>query len=68
MGVFHALFEPQRITNAEVRLNEYLRFGLEAGLFFEPSIASRARPVAAYGMARSTSVVIPSGYPESALA
>ena len=38
MGVFHDLFEPQRITNLEVRLGEYLRFGLEAGIFFEPQL------------------------------
>ena len=44
MGAFHELFEPQRITNVEVRLKEYLRFGLEAGLFFEPRLESR-RPV-----------------------
>jgi hypothetical protein len=46
MGAFHDLFEPQRITNLGVRLDEYLRFGLEAGIFFEPRIESRA--VAAY--------------------
>jgi len=46
MGAFHDLFEPQRITNLGLRLDEYLRFGLEAGIFFEPRIESRA--VAAY--------------------
>ena len=35
MGAFHFLFEPQRETNLRIRLEEYLRFGLEAGLFFE---------------------------------
>lgn len=34
MGVFHDLYQPQRETNLRVRLNEYLRFGLEAGLFY----------------------------------
>jgi hypothetical protein len=34
MGAFHDLFEPQRLANLRVRLGEYLRFGLEAGLFF----------------------------------
>ncbi|MCE8423679.1 MAG: hypothetical protein J5U16_07090, partial [Candidatus Methanoperedens sp.] len=34
MGVFHDLFQPQRETNLQVRLNEYLRFGLEAGIFY----------------------------------
>ena len=35
MGVFHGLYQPQRETNLRIRLDEYLRFGLEAGLFFE---------------------------------
>jgi hypothetical protein len=35
MGAFHDLFQPQRESNARMRLGEYLRFGLEAGLFFE---------------------------------
>ena len=34
MGVFHKLYQPQRETNLRVRLNEYLRLGLEAGIFF----------------------------------
>jgi hypothetical protein len=34
MGVFHDLFAPQRETNLRQRLNEYLRFGLEAGIFY----------------------------------
>ncbi len=34
MGVFHDLYQPQRITNLRVRLDEYLRFGLEAGIFY----------------------------------
>jgi hypothetical protein len=33
MGAFHDLFQPQRETNLNVRLEEYLRFGLEAGSF-----------------------------------
>jgi hypothetical protein len=33
MGAFHDLFEPQRLTNLRIRLDEYLRFGLEAGIF-----------------------------------
>jgi hypothetical protein len=35
MGVFHDVFQPQRETNLRVRLEEYLRFGLEAGRFYE---------------------------------
>jgi hypothetical protein len=34
MGVFHDLYQSQRQTNLHVRLNEYLRFGMEAGFFF----------------------------------
>jgi hypothetical protein len=34
MGAFHDLYAPQRETNLRVRLDEYLRFGLEAGIFY----------------------------------
>lgn len=34
MGAFHDLFTPLRETNLRVRLDEYLRFGLEAGIFY----------------------------------
>jgi hypothetical protein len=34
MGAFHELYEPQRGTNLRIRLDEYLRFGLEAGSFY----------------------------------
>jgi hypothetical protein len=34
MGAFHKLYQPQRVTNLGVRLDEYLRFGLEAGIFY----------------------------------
>jgi hypothetical protein len=34
MGVFHDLYQPQRETNLRVRLDEYLRFGLQAGIFY----------------------------------
>jgi hypothetical protein len=34
MGVMHALFQPQRESNLRIRLDEYLRFGLHAGLFY----------------------------------
>jgi hypothetical protein len=34
MGAFHHLYQPQREANLRVRLNEYLRFGLEAGIFY----------------------------------
>ena len=34
MGAFHDLYQPQRETNLRVRLEEYLRFGLEAGVFY----------------------------------
>ncbi len=34
MGVMHPLFQPQREINLRIRLDEYLRFGLRAGLFY----------------------------------
>jgi hypothetical protein len=34
MGVFHDVFAPQRENNLKIRLQEYLRFGLEAGIFY----------------------------------
>lgn len=34
MGVMHGLYQAQRETNLRVRLEEYLRFGLEAGIIF----------------------------------
>jgi hypothetical protein len=34
MGVTHELYAPQRETNLRIRLDEYLRFGLEAGFFY----------------------------------
>jgi hypothetical protein len=34
MGAFHDLFQPQRVANLRLRIDEYLRFGLEAGVFF----------------------------------
>jgi hypothetical protein len=35
MGAFHHLYQPQRETNVRVRLDEYVRVGLEAGVFHE---------------------------------
>ncbi len=34
MGVLHGLYQPQRETNLRVRMEEYLRFGLEVGLIY----------------------------------
>ncbi len=34
MGVFSFLRQPQRLTNLQTGLDEYLRFGLEAGVIF----------------------------------
>ncbi|HEX2076964.1 MAG TPA: hypothetical protein VHG08_04620, partial [Longimicrobium sp.] len=33
MGAFHPLYQPQRESNLRTRLDEYLRVGLEAGIF-----------------------------------
>ncbi|WP_299908905.1 hypothetical protein [uncultured Paracoccus sp.] len=35
MGAWHLLAAPHREANLRIRLEEYLRFGLEAGIFFE---------------------------------
>ncbi|MGZ8438910.1 MAG: hypothetical protein ACXWXR_10290 [Candidatus Limnocylindrales bacterium] len=35
MGALHHVYAPQRETNLHVRLEEYLRFGLEAGVIHE---------------------------------
>lgn len=34
IGVMHPLHQPQRETNLRIRLDEYLRFGLHAGIFY----------------------------------
>ncbi len=34
MGAFNNLYQPQRVANLQKKINEYLRFGLEAGIFF----------------------------------
>ena len=34
MGAFHDLYQPQRETNLALRLKEYLRFTLEAGVYY----------------------------------
>ena len=34
IGVFHDLYQPQREAHLRARLEEYLRFGLEAGVFY----------------------------------
>ena len=34
MGAFHDLYQPRREANLRTALDEYLRFGLEAGIFY----------------------------------
>jgi hypothetical protein len=34
IGVMHPLHQPQRETNLRIRLDEYLRFGLHAGIYY----------------------------------
>ncbi|MCI0537619.1 MAG: hypothetical protein L0Z50_20585, partial [Verrucomicrobiales bacterium] len=34
MGAFHGQYQPQKEANLRTRLDEYLRFGLEAGIFY----------------------------------
>jgi hypothetical protein len=33
IGAFHDLYQPQRVANLRARLDENLRFSLEAGIF-----------------------------------
>jgi len=35
MGAYHLLFAPQRESNLQIRLREYLRVGLASGVFYE---------------------------------
>jgi hypothetical protein len=35
MGAYHALFPAQREANLRIRLREFLRVGLAAGIFYE---------------------------------
>lgn len=34
IGVYHNLYQPQKESNLRIRLNEYLRFGMDAGVFY----------------------------------
>jgi len=34
VGVFHDVFQPQRLSNLNIMIADYLRFGMEAGVFF----------------------------------
>ncbi|CAH8296446.1 hypothetical protein EV196_11142 [Mariniflexile fucanivorans] len=34
IGVYHNLFQPQKESNLQIRIQEYLRFGMEAGVFY----------------------------------
>jgi hypothetical protein len=51
IGAYHQLYETQGMGNLRTRMNEYLPFGLEAGIFLVPSREERAiaEPVIYYG-------------------
>ncbi|MBN9559407.1 MAG: hypothetical protein J0H14_01600 [Alphaproteobacteria bacterium] len=51
IGAYHLLYETQGVGNLRTRIDEYLPFGLEAGIFLVPLRAERPReePPAAYG-------------------
>ena len=34
MGAFNGLYQPQRVANLNTMLEDYLRFGMEAGIFY----------------------------------
>jgi hypothetical protein len=47
MGAWHFVASPQRVRNLRQALDEYLRFGLEAGIFFVPQPPNARRRVLA---------------------
>jgi hypothetical protein len=51
MGVYQLLHETQGVGNLRMRLDEYMPFGLEAGIFLVPSREEKAipEPFAQYG-------------------
>jgi hypothetical protein len=50
IGAYHLLFETQGVANLRMRIDEYLPFGLEAGIFLVPARAEPpvAEPLAPY--------------------
>ncbi|MGH7062543.1 MAG: hypothetical protein ACREET_00545 [Stellaceae bacterium] len=54
IGACHLLYEAQGVANCRARLDEYLPFGLEAGIFLIPSRSELAAPLpeGPYGMPR----------------
>jgi hypothetical protein len=54
IGAYHLLYETQGVANYRTRLDEYLPFGLEAGIFLVPSRPERAPqpPEGPYGIAQ----------------
>jgi hypothetical protein len=53
IGVYHALYETQAVGNLRTRLDEFLPFGMEAGIFLVPSAPEVIRlPIQTYGYGR----------------
>jgi hypothetical protein len=53
IGAYHLLYEAQGVSNLRRRMDEYLPFGLEAGIFLLPSREERpVEPVIYYGHRR----------------
>ena len=55
IGVYNLLQEAQAVRNVQLRAQEYLPFGLEAGIFLEPSraaVSKRPHLVYGYGLSR----------------
>jgi hypothetical protein len=44
MGAHHFLQQTEGVTNAQIRAPEYVPFGLEVGIFLEPSRPMLPRP------------------------
>jgi len=49
MGVYYMLQETQAVRNVQLRAQEYVPFGLETGVFLEPSAAAFIRRPMLYG-------------------
>jgi hypothetical protein len=63
IGVYYQIQESQAVRNIQVRAPEYLPFGLEAGIFLEPSRPVVLNPPpAVYGYGMPTRVAHPCGH------
>jgi hypothetical protein len=70
MGVYNFLQETEAVRNVQLRAQEYVPFGLETGVFLEPSCAvliKRPPPAYGYGYGQAPHVWDPCGQDEDDL-